>query len=56
VVYQAFFSPPAAGDAQHHFHEAPLALLIPLCLTAAISVVIGICPDFFMHFAQAVLP
>jgi multicomponent Na+:H+ antiporter subunit D len=56
VVYSAFFSPPPAGDADHHYQEAPLAMLVPLCLTAVISVVIGICPDFFMHFAQAVLP
>ena len=56
VVYQAFFGPPSAGDADQHYQEAPLAMLVPLCLTAVISVVIGICPDFFMHFAQAVLP
>ena len=36
--------------------EAPLAMLIPLCLTAAISVAIGLFPDLFMNFAQAVLP
>jgi multicomponent Na+:H+ antiporter subunit D len=56
VVYQAFFGPPPAGDADQHYQEAPLAMLVPLCLTAVISVIIGICPDFFMHFAQAVLP
>jgi multicomponent Na+:H+ antiporter subunit D len=56
VVYQAFFGPPSAGDADQLYQEAPLAMLVPLCLTAVISVVIGICPDFFMHFAQAVLP
>jgi multicomponent Na+:H+ antiporter subunit D len=36
--------------------EAPLAMLIPLCLTAVISVVLGLYPDFFMQFASAVLP
>ena len=36
--------------------EAPLAMLIPLCLTAAISVALGLYPDFFMQFASAVLP
>ena len=45
-----------AGMPASHYHEAPLAMLVPLCLTAAISVVIGVFPDFFMHFAQAVLP
>jgi multicomponent Na+:H+ antiporter subunit D len=56
VVYQAFFSQPSVEDVSHHYKEAPLAMLIPLCLTAVISVVIGICPDLIMHFAQAVLP
>jgi multicomponent Na+:H+ antiporter subunit D len=36
--------------------EAPLAMLIPLCLTAVISVALGLYPDFFMQFASAVLP
>jgi multicomponent Na+:H+ antiporter subunit D len=56
VVYQAFFGPPSAEDASHHHKEAPLMMLIPLCLTAVISVIIGVCPDLVMHFAQAVLP
>jgi multicomponent Na+:H+ antiporter subunit D len=56
VVYHAFFSPAPATDAGHHYREAPLSMLIPLCLTAAVSVLIGIFPDVFMHFAQAVLP
>jgi multicomponent Na+:H+ antiporter subunit D len=56
VVYRAFFGQPAAGDANHDHGEAPLAMLIPLCLTAVLSVVIGLFPDIFMHFAQAVLP
>jgi multicomponent Na+:H+ antiporter subunit D len=56
VVYHAFFSPAPAGDTGHEHGEAPLSMLIPLCLTAAISVLIGLFPDIFMHFAQAVLP
>jgi len=69
VVYHAFFGqPPAptavvATDGHGHGHapavrtgEAPLTMLIPLCLTAAISVALGLYPDFFMQFASAVLP
>jgi multicomponent Na+:H+ antiporter subunit D len=56
VVYSAFFNPPPAADVGRHYQEAPLAMLVPLCLTAVLSVVIGISPDFFMHLAQAVLP
>jgi len=54
VVYHAFFGKAPAGE--HHHGEAPLAMLIPLCLTAVISVLVGIFPDFFMRFATAVLP
>jgi multicomponent Na+:H+ antiporter subunit D len=54
VVYQAFFGQPPAGD-HHHHHEAPLAMVIPLSITAIISVVIGIYPDFFMQFIKAVV-
>jgi multicomponent Na+:H+ antiporter subunit D len=56
VVYKAYFGQPSPEDAGHRHGEAPLAMLIPLCLTAVISVVIGLFPDVFMHFAQAVLP
>jgi len=55
VVYHGFFGKPSAEDAAHHFKEAPLAMVIPLCLTAAISVLLGLYPDFFMQFAQAVV-
>jgi multicomponent Na+:H+ antiporter subunit D len=54
VVYHGFFGQPPA-DGHHHHGEAPLALVIPLCLTAAISVLLGLYPDFFMQFAQAVV-
>ena len=46
---------PSAEDAHHHHKEAPLAMVIPLCLTAAVSVVLGFYPDFFMRFAEAVV-
>jgi multicomponent Na+:H+ antiporter subunit D len=54
VVYHAFFGKPAAVHAHHH-GEAHPAMLIPLSITAAISVLIGFYPDFFMRFAKAVL-
>lgn len=47
IVYRAFFKessrPPAKG-------EAPLAMLIPLTMTALLSVVGGLRPDLFFHF------
>ncbi len=68
VVYQAFFgtaTPVAhtAGPAHGHGDvdakpagEAPLAMVIPLCLTAVASVALGFFPDFFMRFAHGVMP
>ncbi len=56
VVYSAFFGRPPAEDAPHHYREAPMAMVVPLSITALISVAIGLYPDFFMQFARAVLP
>jgi len=56
VVYQAFFGKPSAEDSKHTWREAHPAMVVPLMITAAISVVIGFYPDFFMRFAQGVLP
>ncbi len=55
VVYHAFFSPAPAADANHKHKEAHPALLIPLCVTAVISVLIGLYPNFFMRFVQALI-
>jgi multicomponent Na+:H+ antiporter subunit D len=56
VVYRAFFGKPAADQAPPRFAEAHPALVIPLTITAVISVLIGFFPDFFMNFAKALLP
>jgi multicomponent Na+:H+ antiporter subunit D len=56
VVYQGFFGKPAPADANQHYREAPAAMVIPLTLTAIISVVIGVYPDFFMNFARQLFP
>lgn len=55
VVYHAFFSPAPAGDAHHDHKEAHPAMLIPLSITAVISVLIGLYPDFFMRFVKALI-
>jgi multicomponent Na+:H+ antiporter subunit D len=55
VVYYAFFGKSSAADASHHYTEAHPSLVIPLSITAVISVVLGVCPDFFMRLAQTVL-
>lgn len=55
VVYSAFFGKASAEDAHHHYREAHPAMVIPLSISAAISVMIGFYPDFFMRFAKAML-
>ncbi|MGA2657035.1 MAG: monovalent cation/H+ antiporter subunit D family protein [Verrucomicrobiota bacterium] len=52
VVYQGFFGKPPAADSQHQFSEAHPALVVPLVVTALISVAIGLYPGFFMSLVQ----
>jgi multicomponent Na+:H+ antiporter subunit D len=54
VTIKAFFGKPPAGEKFAGIKEAPLAMLLPLMLAAAISVIIGIYPDFMMLFVKAV--
>ena len=48
------------GDGHGHVQgaegEAPWAMVIPLTLTAAISVLLGFYPDLFMQFPKALFP
>jgi multicomponent Na+:H+ antiporter subunit D len=66
VVYHAFYGKPSPAAADHgpassagheaaHTGEAPLTMLIPLCLTAVISVVLGVYPGLIMGFVEGVL-
>lgn len=54
VIITAFFGKPV-DDHGHPPHEAPMAMVIPLSITAVLSVVFGLYPDFFMEFTRAVL-
>jgi multicomponent Na+:H+ antiporter subunit D len=55
VIYAGFFGKPSVDDAKHGYTEAHPALVIPLTITATISVIIGLYPGFFMSFVHAVL-
>lgn len=55
VAYHAFFGKAPAGDAHHPPHEAHPAMVIPLTITALLSLALGIWPDFFMNLVNAVL-
>ncbi len=53
IIYKAFFEAPVAEVDHSHFKEAPLTMVIPLCLTSAISVFLGLYPDTFFQFIHA---
>lgn len=52
VIYQGFFGKASESDLKHNYAEAHPALVIPLSITALISVLIGLYPNFFMRFVQ----
>ena len=54
VVYKAFFGKRPESE-ETGVKEAPLSMVIPLCCACAISVYIGIQPDFFMDLVKAVI-
>lgn len=63
VIVTAFFGTAPAGVAGHagghgggDGGEAPLAMVIPLTLTAGISVLLGFFPDLFLQFPKALFP
>ena len=55
VVYQAFFGPAPVEEGEHPLREAHPAMVIPLVLTALISLLLGVFPGFFMQLAEVVL-
>jgi multicomponent Na+:H+ antiporter subunit D len=56
VVYHAFFGESAASNDARPQGEAPWTMVVPLSLTALISVFLGFHPDFFLGWVRAILP
>ncbi|MEI8139264.1 MAG: monovalent cation/H+ antiporter subunit D family protein [bacterium] len=54
VVYSAFFGKPADPHAYDGVREAPLTMVVPLLITASLSVAVGIYPDFFLNLIKGV--
>jgi multicomponent Na+:H+ antiporter subunit D len=54
VVYQAYFGASPAGEIATGVREASPALVVPLLLTAALSVAVGLYPEFFIHMIKGV--
>jgi multicomponent Na+:H+ antiporter subunit D len=53
IVYRGFFSKPAPDVAVEEFKEAPMVMVVPLFLTAVISVLLGIYPEVFASIIKA---
>jgi multicomponent Na+:H+ antiporter subunit D len=56
VVVHAFFGKPPAGESHTEIREAPYAVLVPLLISATLSVVVGVYPNFFMNIIKGMLP
>lgn len=54
ITYKAFFGKRPENEPFTGIKEAPLAMLIPILIACAISIIIGIYPDFMMHFVKVV--
>jgi multicomponent Na+:H+ antiporter subunit D len=54
ITYKAFFGKRPENEPYTGIKEAPLAMLIPILIACAISIIIGIYPDFMMHFVKVV--
>ncbi|UCE34360.1 MAG: monovalent cation/H+ antiporter subunit D family protein [Deltaproteobacteria bacterium] len=49
IIYNSFFKSPKE-PANPHFDEAPLRMLVPLIITAIISLILGVFPNAFFNF------
>ncbi len=54
ITYKAFFGKRPPGEKFEGVKEAPLAMLIPILIACAVSVIIGIFPNFMLQFVKAV--
>lgn len=53
IFYRAFMLPPAPDANIEQYSEAPASMVVPLCLTGAISLLLGLYPQVFLNFIQA---
>jgi multicomponent Na+:H+ antiporter subunit D len=56
VIYQGFFGETSQADLDHKFTEAHPSMVIPLAVTAAISVFIGLYPMLFTKLLHLITP
>ncbi len=54
ILHRAFFRPLSAEDAAHPHGEAPLPIVIALCITALLTTALFFFPDTFLLLAEGV--
>lgn len=52
VLYRAFFKQPEPGAHIEQYSEAPAVMVVPLFITAVISVLLGLYPQTFLNFVN----
>ncbi len=55
VTFRAFFGKRPEGEATVGIKEAPLSMLIPILIAATVSILIGIFPQYMLHFVIKVV-
>ncbi|MFO7803546.1 MAG: monovalent cation/H+ antiporter subunit D family protein [Desulfovermiculus sp.] len=55
IVFRGFFAPVAVGEPGQEIREAPLCCLVPLTVTAAVSIVLFFYPNLFMELTRLAL-
>ena len=52
ILYRAFFKEPAPEANINQYNEASKTMVVPLCITATISVFLGLYPQTFLNFVN----
>lgn len=52
IFYRAFFLAPNPGANIEQYSEAPKVMVVPLCLTGAVSLLLGLYPQLFHNFIR----
>lgn len=52
IFYRAFMMAPAPDADLEQYSEAPATMVVPLCVTGAISLLLGLYPQLFLNFIQ----
>jgi len=56
IIYRAFFKAPADGVIHDKAQEAPLACVVPLVITASVSVILFFFPNVFFELTSLMIP